>query len=439
MSLNQLVDPLHPLDITVNDLSVEGTFDAGSVAFEDVLVTGAVTLSDQTAHGVAYIASDNTLESKVLTSGQLLIGSTGQDPVAASLTGSTSITVTPSAGGIQLSANPNLQVNTIQLNATSGQLILGPTGGYNPLIVNTSSGITSETVSFPRTGANSTIVVSEGDQSISGNKNFTSVLNFTRLEPPAINSNVLITRSPNIAGTSTDAVIIGGDSDFATEYSGSTMVGTAIAEASSTVNFSVLLGSGITVDSPSAHNIIIGSGMSIVGNGQIAIGNTSATDFYSLGSAVNLGTIGHPWGRLTGTDLSIGLGSSDRTVLSTLAVGTLATVALPNASGIALVTDQASIVQSGSPEDTVESNTLVTLITTQPLATDPQGSTRFVLNNTFTTTRTMVTISEYNAPGIPTVLISKYEVGAWVQITIYNSHTGDALSGPMGITVHSGL
>lgn len=45
MSLNQLVDPLHPLDIVVENLTVNGEFDIGTLAVDDLLVTGTLTLA----------------------------------------------------------------------------------------------------------------------------------------------------------------------------------------------------------------------------------------------------------------------------------------------------------------------------------------------------------------------------------------------------------
>jgi len=55
-----------------------------------------------TNNGAAFISTGGQVKSTALTNGQLLIGSTGVDPVAATITGGTGITVTPGAGTITI-------------------------------------------------------------------------------------------------------------------------------------------------------------------------------------------------------------------------------------------------------------------------------------------------------------------------------------------------
>ena len=64
--------------------------------------TGAITL---TAHGILVGEGTSAVVSKVLTNGQLLIGSTGADPVAASLSAGAGITITPGAGTITIASS----------------------------------------------------------------------------------------------------------------------------------------------------------------------------------------------------------------------------------------------------------------------------------------------------------------------------------------------
>jgi hypothetical protein len=81
---------------------------------------GTFTSETVTNHGIIVGGASNALSSKVLTDGQVLIGSTGADPVAASITGGAGITVTPSAGGISIASNTaagNVLRQTITLTA----------------------------------------------------------------------------------------------------------------------------------------------------------------------------------------------------------------------------------------------------------------------------------------------------------------------------------
>jgi hypothetical protein len=74
----------------------------------------ALTLSGLTARSFLYSGAGGLLSSTAApTNGQLLIGSTGSDPVAAQLTGTANqITVTNSAGGITLSLPQNIGVGS---------------------------------------------------------------------------------------------------------------------------------------------------------------------------------------------------------------------------------------------------------------------------------------------------------------------------------------
>lgn len=66
---------------------------------------GGTGVSSPTNHGVLVAKGASALTTIVLTDGQLLIGSTGNDPVAASLTAGSGITITPGAGSISISAS----------------------------------------------------------------------------------------------------------------------------------------------------------------------------------------------------------------------------------------------------------------------------------------------------------------------------------------------
>lgn len=68
---------------------------------------GAGTFSGVTVtnHDLLIGAASNGITSLALASGELAIGSTGADPVAASLTAGSGITITPGAGSITISAS----------------------------------------------------------------------------------------------------------------------------------------------------------------------------------------------------------------------------------------------------------------------------------------------------------------------------------------------
>lgn len=65
---------------------------------------GGTGVASPTADGILVAQGASAMSPKVLTNGQLLIGSTGADPVAASLTAGTGITVTPGAGTLTVAA-----------------------------------------------------------------------------------------------------------------------------------------------------------------------------------------------------------------------------------------------------------------------------------------------------------------------------------------------
>lgn len=99
--------------------------------------TGIVT--GLTANSVVTTDGSSNLTTKTLTNGQLVIGSTGAAPVAASLTAGTGINITNGAGSITVSAptlslTPNSVVvtdgsgNLTTKTLTDGQLIIGSTG-----------------------------------------------------------------------------------------------------------------------------------------------------------------------------------------------------------------------------------------------------------------------------------------------------------------------
>lgn len=75
--------------------------DAGLVRYDGAGSFTGVTVTD---HAVLVGAASNGISSKLLTDGQVLIGSTGVDPVAAALTAGTGVSITNAAGSITINA-----------------------------------------------------------------------------------------------------------------------------------------------------------------------------------------------------------------------------------------------------------------------------------------------------------------------------------------------
>ena len=100
-------------------------------------ITSAGALDTTLSTGVLLSNSSGVLSSQALTNGQLIVGSTGSDPVAASLTGtSNQITVTPGAGSITLSTPQDIATTS---DVTFDD-ITGTTSLLAPLLKSTSSG-----------------------------------------------------------------------------------------------------------------------------------------------------------------------------------------------------------------------------------------------------------------------------------------------------------
>jgi hypothetical protein len=88
------------------------------------------TNSGLTAHGIVIAEGSGAfVASAALTNGQLLIGSTGLDPVAATLTAGSGISITNSAGGITIAASGGVVTET--LTGNSGGAVSPAAGNVN--------------------------------------------------------------------------------------------------------------------------------------------------------------------------------------------------------------------------------------------------------------------------------------------------------------------
>ncbi len=99
----------------------------GAVSFPVSAADGGTGVSSPTAHGIAVAEGASPFNFIPLTNGQLLIGSTGVDPVAANITGGTNITVTNGAGTISISA-PGVTSFTWNSVAAGSQALVANNG-----------------------------------------------------------------------------------------------------------------------------------------------------------------------------------------------------------------------------------------------------------------------------------------------------------------------
>jgi hypothetical protein len=118
--------------LEVGTLVVDGT-----AAIKNLSVSGSETFSNLAADSIVITTSTSALSALTLTNGQLVIGSTGALPVAATLTAGFGINITNGAGSITIAIGaetPKSAVitdaggNLSTLTLTNGQLVVGSTG-----------------------------------------------------------------------------------------------------------------------------------------------------------------------------------------------------------------------------------------------------------------------------------------------------------------------
>src|SRR5665213_536192 len=87
-------------------------------------IQGGTGLSSPTNHGILVGQGSSAVDPIVLTNGELLIGSTSANPVAAALTAGSGISITPGAGSITIANAGFVSVNV--------QILTGASGTYTP-------------------------------------------------------------------------------------------------------------------------------------------------------------------------------------------------------------------------------------------------------------------------------------------------------------------
>lgn len=162
---------------------------------------GGTGVSAPTAHGILVAQGSSAFSPKTLTNGQLLIGSTGADPVSASLASAdTTLTITPSAGGIDLSigtvavahggtGKTSVTAHTllvgngtsalVEKTLTDGQVLIGSTGADPvPATLTAGSGISvtnaSGTITIASTGSNPWVDQTTTSVTMTGNTSYSA-------------------------------------------------------------------------------------------------------------------------------------------------------------------------------------------------------------------------------------------------------------------------
>ena len=122
-------DPAYVTPTAGTGLSVTTNATTLSFALSTPVSTanGGSGVSSPTAHGILVAEGASAFTPIVLTNGQLLIGSTGADPAAASLTAGTGISITPGAGSITI-ANTATMYTWVDQTTTS--VTLAPSTSY---------------------------------------------------------------------------------------------------------------------------------------------------------------------------------------------------------------------------------------------------------------------------------------------------------------------
>jgi hypothetical protein len=221
--------------------------------------TLTASVTGTTNHAVQVGNATGSLTSlAAATNGQLVIGSTGVDPVVAALTAGNNIGVTNGAGSISLAVtgttNHSVQVGnasgslTSLAAATNGQLVIGSTG-VDPVVATLTAG-SGVTIT---NGAGSITVATNADGFV------TSTVQTTNATPTTLFS---LTLGANNAAN-IFANVVGTISDYS-----ATLVGTANGGARRAGAGAILIGSptvNYTEDSAGAPNLdIIISGNNVI-------------------------------------------------------------------------------------------------------------------------------------------------------------------------------
>ncbi|MBS1560626.1 MAG: hypothetical protein JSS89_03395 [Bacteroidetes bacterium] len=355
--------PAASLTYTISDVGADAEFvmTEGAQTVNGVKTFGsAPNLSSLTARGVLTLDASKNVVSTALTDGQILIGSTGATPAAATLTAGSGITITNGAGTITVAAmnpmpagttnNATLRYNLATtawventsvlatsagaltavratLQGTTNQLVLGVT---NTTTITSPAPVAARTYTIPDAGANTEFVMAAGNQSIGGTKTFTSAVN---LSSQSANAILTTDASKNVAST--------------TLANGQLLIGsTGAAPAAAALT----AGSGITITNGAGSITIAATNPMPAGTTNNATlrynSGTSAWVENTSVTATSAGVVSAASMALTNTSNQLVLGTTNTTTISASApsASRVYTIADPGASASFVMTEGAQTI-----------------------------------------------------------------------------------------------
>lgn len=267
---------------TAGNINTLGT---GSITIAGSGSTLTTQLTGLTNHSLLVGAGTATITNLgVATNGQLPIGSTGADPVLATLTAGTGISITNGAGTISIATNGASTVNTLTGN-TGGAI--SPTGGNINTLGTGSITVagSGSTLTTQLTGlTNHNVLIGAGTATI------------TNVSPSATSGVPLISQGAAADPTFGTAVVAGGGTGSVSFningaiYSNTTTTG--VLQAATLTSGQLLIGGTTT---PAAATLTAGTGISITN------GNNSIT--------INSSGGGITWVNVTGTTQTVATGN----------------------------------------------------------------------------------------------------------------------------------
>ena len=143
------------------------------------LNSGGTYINSVPSSSSLYTNSSGKISGYALTDGQIVVGSTGANPVATTLTGTSNrVTVTNASGSITLSGPQDIATSSSPtfasetLSNSSNQLTLS--SSTNSLTLNSGTSVAARTYTIPDVGISSNFVMDQGSQTIAGVKTFSS-------------------------------------------------------------------------------------------------------------------------------------------------------------------------------------------------------------------------------------------------------------------------
>lgn len=203
---------------TANQITVTNGAGSITLAAPQSIGTGSsptfagLTVSALTQNSFMYPGASGVLSSTAATTdGQLLIGRTGNTPLAATLTAGTGILITNGAGTIQI-ATTGVIASLNGLTASTQSFATGTTGND----FNISSASSTHTFNIPDASATARGVVTTGSQTLAGAKTFSGALTASSSTaaafavPPTFNPGTSATAAATASGrTFTSTSVVG--------------------------------------------------------------------------------------------------------------------------------------------------------------------------------------------------------------------------------------